>query len=267
MAPIRQLGVSPSELDDLVAEDRWRQWCVAEPVLNELAGLHELRAMRGEQEDRILGALVRLASRAGGDDRLAAVAVIHQLGGSIRTIAKRFWRMTDEDIEEIVTASMWEEVRSFDWRRRTEHFGASLTYATRRSVRRTLTSGHSRYVDGVVVPVDPQTWFFDALRERAAALQTPADQIDSRMELERFLAWALERRHLSTDDVKLLLTLVSADRNNPEIPRWLRGACSMAAVAQVAEQRGVCAKSVTRARNRVLDQLRQVAPAYIEEVA
>ena len=91
------------------------------------------------------------------DDPLAAVAVTHQLRGSIRTIAKRFWRMTDEDIKDIVTASMWAELRSFDWRKRTEHFGASLTYATRRAVRRSLASGHSGYVDGVVVPVDPQS--------------------------------------------------------------------------------------------------------------
>jgi hypothetical protein len=86
MAPIRHLGVSSDELDELAREGQWRQWCAAEPVLNPLA----------------------------------AIAVTHQLGGSICTIARRFWRMTNEDIEEIVTASMWAEIRSFDWRKRGE---------------------------------------------------------------------------------------------------------------------------------------------------
>lgn len=266
MAPIRQLGISPRELDDLVAIDRWPQWCAAEPVLHEVAGLHELRALRGEREDRLLGALLRLASRSGADDPLAAVAVTHQLGGSIRTIAKRFWRMTHDDIEEIVTASMWAEIRSFDWRKRTEHYGASLTHATRRAVRRTLASGHSGYIDGVVTPVDPQTWLFDALTKQAA-LETAAGETNSSEELYRFLNWALEQGHVQDDDVSLLLTLVAVDRDNPAITKWLRGACSVAAVAQVAEQRGVCTKSVTRARNRVLDRLRQIVPAYIENVA
>jgi hypothetical protein len=266
MAPIRHLGVSPDELDELVAQGQWRQWCAAEPVLKEVAGLKELRTLRGEREDRLLGALIRLASRSGADDPLAAIAVTHQLGGSICTIARRFWRMTDEDIEEIVTASMWAEIRSFDWRKRTEHFGASLTYATRRAVRRALASGHSGYVEGVVVPVDPQTWLFEALAGEAA-LETSAEEADSREELHRFLTWALEQGHLEDDDVRLLLTLVAADRDNPAITKWLRGACSVAAVALVAEQQGVCAKSVTRARNRVLDRLRQIAPAYVQVVA
>lgn len=266
MVPIRQLGVSPEELDELVANDRWRQWCAAEPVLTSIAGLHELRVLRGEPEDRLLGALTRLASRSGGDDPLATIAVIHQLGGSVRSIARRFWRMTDEDIEEIVTATMWAEVRSFDWRRHTEHFGGKLTHATRRAVRRLLASGHSGYLDEAVVPVDPQTWLFEALAEQAAR-EVPATPTDAREELLRFLAWAVEQGHLQRDDVSLLLTLVALDRDNPGITLWMRGACSVAAVAQVAEQRGVCAKTVARARSRVLERLRQVAPAYLQEVA
>ena len=266
MAPIRQLGVSPHELDGLVAHGRWRQWCAAEPVLTEIADLHELRALRGEREDRLLGALIRLASRSGGNDPLAAIAIIHQLGGSIRSIARRFWRMTDEDIEEIVTATMWVEVRSFDWRRNTEHFGGKLTHATRRAVRRLLLSGHSGYLDEVVVPVDPQTWIFEALAEHAAREASVAPT-DAREELYRFLAWAVEQGHLEREDVGLLLTLVAIDRDNPAITHWMRGTCSMAAISQVAEQRGVCTKSVARARNRVLERLREVAPAYIRDVA
>ena len=266
MSPIRHLGISPEELHELVAHDRWGAWCAAEPVLDRVTGLDAFHALRGEEEDPLLGALLRLASRWGADDPLAAVAITHQLGGSIRGIAKRFWRMTDEDIEGIVTASMWAEIRGFDWRKRTQHFGASLTYATRRAVRQTLTSGHSGYVNDVVVPVDPQAWLFDAHAD-PVDLDSDTEQADSREELRRLLSWALERGHLCEDDVRLLMTLVAVDRDNPTITKWLRGACSVAAVTQVAEQHGLCTKSVTRARDRVLDRLREVAPAYIQDVA
>lgn len=266
MAPIRQLGISPEELDEIVTRDRWSAWCAAEPVLSNVAGLRELRALRGEQEDPLLGALLRLASQRGADDSLAAVAVAHQLGGSIRTIARRFWRMTDEDIEAIVAASLWAEIRDFDFVMKTRHFGASLTYGTRRAVRQTLASGHSGYVDGVVVPVDPQAWVFDTHAE-PVSLHDGIDELDSRTELHRLLSWALDRGHLHDGDVGLLMTLVASDRDNPTITKWLRGACSVAAVTQVAEERGVSVKSVTRARDRVLDRLRQVAPEYIQNVA
>lgn len=266
MAPIRQLGVSPHELDAIVAHDHWKQWCTAEPVLNEVSGLHELRTLRGEREDPLLGALVRLASRTGGDDQLAAIAVTHQLGGSIRSIATLYWRMTDEDIEEIVTATMWAEIRSFDWRRHTEHFGGSLTHSTRRAVRRLLTSGHCSHVDQMVIPVDPQTGIFDALAEHAAR-GTTTETNDPREELRRLLRWAVEQGHLQEDEVSLLLRLVAADRDNPTITKWMRGACSVAALAQVAAEQGVCAKSIARARNRALGRLRQVAPTYLQDVA
>lgn len=264
MAPIRHLGLSPRELHELVARERWEEWCAAEPALNAVSGLEAIRTLRGEPEDRLLGALLRLASRSGADDLLAAIAVTHQLAGSIRSIARRFWWTTDDDIEGIVTASMWAEIREYDLRKHPRHHGAALTYATRRSVRRAMDTGHSGYRDGFVAPVDPQEWRLDAIHSYAADEPTPLDPDE---ELQRLLAWALERGHIQDEDVALLHTLIASDRSNPDITKWLRGACSMAAVAEVAAQRGVCAKSVTRARDRVLDRLRQVAPSYLREVA
>src|SRR3712207_8549698 len=48
----------------------------------------------------------------------------------------------------------------------------------------------------------------------------------------------------------LLTELLDADRGNPRITKWMRGACSTLAVERAASARGVCAKSVTRARDR-----------------
>ena len=55
----------------------------------------------------------------GEDDELAAVAVLHQVGGSVRTIARHFWHLADGEAEGIVTGAMWEQIRAYDWHGRT----------------------------------------------------------------------------------------------------------------------------------------------------
>ena len=118
MPLIRQVGITPQELDELVDEERWRQWCLAEPDLAEIGSLKAVRELRGEAEDQALGALLRLAATDGHDDQLAAVAVLHQLGGSVRTIARHFWHLAGGDVEGIVVGAVWEQIRSYDWRSR-----------------------------------------------------------------------------------------------------------------------------------------------------
>ena len=264
MPPIRQVGISPHELEELVDEDRWRQWCAAEPILREVSGLAELRCLRGEAEDRLLGALLRLAAHDGGDDQLAAITVVHQLGGAVRLLARRYWHLSDGDIEGLVVGSMWEQIRSFDCQRHTRHYGAVLVHATRRAVRAVLMPGRGGQSGGVVL-LDPQSWLFEALLDHPES--GTASQLSAHDELRRFLDWAVGTGWVAQDDAGLLMTLVLADRANPDRVKWLRGACSMAAVARVADERGVCAKSVTRARDRVLERLREAVPAYLEEVA
>src|SRR4051812_48142024 len=106
MPLIRQAGITPQELDELVGEDGWRQWCLAEPDLSEFGSLKAVRELRGEVEDQALGALLRLAATDGHNDQLAAIAVMHQLGGSVRTIARHFWHLSEGDIEGIVVGAI-----------------------------------------------------------------------------------------------------------------------------------------------------------------
>ena len=91
--------------------------------------------------------------------------------------------------------------------------------------------------------------------------------LGSQDQLEVLLNWSVRRGIIDDDDIKLLEALMEADRRNSTIPKWLRGVCSMAAVEQMASERGVCAKSVTRARDRVIAKLRRAAPAFLDEVA
>ncbi len=82
MGPLDHLDVSVEELGELVDGEVWRRWVDAEPLLDALASLTDLRKLRGQRADQLLGALVRLAARDGGDDELACKAVAHQWPGT-----------------------------------------------------------------------------------------------------------------------------------------------------------------------------------------
>jgi hypothetical protein len=267
MPSIRHAGTTPRELDELVDAERWRQWCHAEPVLAAFDSLRTIRALRGQAEDQALGALLRLAATDGGDDQLAAVAVLHQLGWSVRIIARHFWHAADGEAEGIVTGAMWEQIRAYDWRAHTRRHAQVIHHATRKSVRSVLLRDDSRWQSRGVIPLNPLSWVFETVMERPEATVGGVANLGASDQLELLLSWSLLQGVLDEDDVALLEALVEADRQNPTIPKWMRGACSVAAVEQAASERGVCAKSVTRARDRVIGKLRQAAPAFLDEVA
>ena len=267
MPLIRQVGITPQELDELVDEERWRHWCLAEPDLAEIGSLKALRVLRGEAEDQALGALLRLAATDGHDDQLAAVAVLHQLGGSVRTIARHFWHLAGGDVEGIVVGAIWEQIRSYDWRSRRRHHASAIHHGTRKAVRATLMPDTSRTLGQRVVLLNPQSWVFEALVEHDESASTSLDAFDSRDQLAIFLNWATGHGVVDDDEIGLLDALMDLDRHNAQIPKWLRGACSMAAVERMASERGICTKSVTRARDKVLAKLRDAAPRFLEEVA
>jgi hypothetical protein len=264
MQQIKQGGLTPAKLDELVQGDCWRRWCEAEPALATVSSLQDLRELRGEPEDRILGALIRLAAKDGGDDDLAAVAVMHQLGGSFRLMAIQLQNVAGRDVDGLVAGAAWEQIRTFPWRRRTRHYAASVIRDTRRSVVTTLMPDRTRAGVDRTVSVDPQSWLFEAVVEHAESCAGQPVAADSAHELTRFLSWAVEGGFVQEQEVDLLIELMAADRTDETIPRWNRGACSISAAAQVAERRGVCVKTVFRRRDRVIARLRDVVPQYVE---
>lgn len=265
MSRLLQLGLTEQELDDLVNGSCWERWCATEPAMRELESLAALRELRGQDEDRFLGALLRIASRSGGDDQLAGIVVVHQLGGALRLLCRRYWHLAGAEVEEMVVAAIWEQIRAFDPADRAAQFGSFLIYRTRRAVRRAALANRATGT-AEVVPLDPQSWAYEAAMERAV-LETEGPPLEAADELSRLLTWAVSTRRLAPEDARLLVTLASADRSNTNRTKWMRGACSTAAVTQVAAERGVCTKSVSRARDRALDRLRAAIPAYLEEVA
>ena len=145
MPSITQAGVTPRELDSLVDGERWRAWCRARPELAAFDSLATIRRLRGTAEDQALGALLWLAATDGGDDQLAAVAVLHQLGGSVRVIARHFWHAAEGEAEGIVAGAMWEQIRAYNWRERTGAHAQAIHHATRKSVRSVLLRDDSRW--------------------------------------------------------------------------------------------------------------------------
>ena len=267
MPRIRHAGVTPQQLEQLVGLDRWGEWRVAEQDLGGCSSIAEIAALRGIAEDRAIGALLRLAAKDGGDDQLAAVAVVHQLGWSIGVIARNFKHVAYDEPEGIVVGAMWEQIRAYDWRNHTSHHAARLHHTTRKSVRALLLRDPSRWQSRGIVPLDPQGHFLQSVIDDRPLGGLEVAGLGSGDELDVLLTWAIRTGVMDRQDLQLLQSLVEADRSNPDITKWLRGPCSIAAVEQIAAERGVCRKSVLRARDRVLAKLRAAAPAFLEEVA
>ena len=115
------------------------------------------------------------------------------------------------------------------------------------------SNGVMRFLQGHgyrVIPINPQSWVFEAATAPSPDPVGEVADLCAQDQLDLFLSWSLRRGIVDEREIDLLLTLADDDRSNPAITRWMRGACSMSAVARAASERGVCAKSVTRARDR-----------------
>lgn len=259
-----QVGITPAELDTLVSGEVWIRWCGAEPDLARVGSLAEIDALRGAATDGPLGALVRLAARDGGDDELAAIAVVHQLGGGVQELIRQFRNLT-ADVDAVVIGALWERIRTFPWRSRTRSYAASLIYDTRTDVVAFLLPGRTRWGAEPVVFVDPQSWVWEVF----AGTQPQQDRYDGAAELMGLLGWAVKSQIVTGEDARLLVELVAADREKSDgaPTRRTRGACSVSAVEKVAGRRGICTRTVFRRRDHVVARLREVSPRYLVEAA
>ena len=265
MRPIDHLDMSVEELGERVRGRIWEQWVSTEPGLRRLSTLDELRELRGAEADELLGALVRLAAKDGGDDELAAHAVAHQLAGEALGIAIEL-RDLGSDVDHVVMTSLWLEIRTFPWQRRTRAFATSLRYATRRSALEYFLNPPK---DRKRLIVRPPEDIAEGAVALAAGPPDGATAAQSRSELLEYLDWSVCTNRITAEDATLLIELVSAGWQTADKGRLKlkRGVCSMHAVQVVADRRGVCAKTVIRERDRVLDLLRAARTDYFLEVA
>lgn len=265
-AAVLAAGMAPEELDQLVTGRVWASWVAVEPDLATVGSLAELDAKRGLASDPALGALVRLAATDGPDNQLAAIAVVHQLGGGLRRLCSRLRDLSD-DIEAIVVGELWRQIRTFPWQRRTRAYAANLLLDTRAAVLRELQPDRSQDGQRRVVLVDSTSGHLDAIA--AVEGEPGAELTDSSHEFVEVVRWARARRAISRADVELLIALLEAGYQvaDSQPAPLRRGASSDAAVARVATARGVSTKTIVRHRNRILDALRHHAQRYLAEVA
>jgi hypothetical protein len=267
MLPIAHVGIAPPQLAEMVEGEVWDRWVSAEPELAAVGSLAELNALRASATDGPLGALVRLAAADGGDEELAGIAVVHQLEAGVQRLVCEFRNLT-EDIEAVVIGALWEEIRTFPWRRRTRSYAANLLYDTRRGVTATLLPGTTRRGPEPVVLIDPQSQLMNALTERrTTGWRESLD--DAAAELAELLGWAVTAGVVTDAQARLLVELVTADRvaRDPRSPNSARGACSVAAATRVAERHGLCRKTVFRQRDKAIRRLREAADRYLVEAA
>ena len=94
MSVAEQLGLDGPDGTWLVhAEERWAGWCGSEPTLAIVSRPRDLRSWLDSADpgdaDRVLKALVRLASPTGGDDLTAALVVAWALLPGACSLARR----------------------------------------------------------------------------------------------------------------------------------------------------------------------------------
>lgn len=264
MGPLDSLDITVEGLDEQVQGATWQQWVLAEPSLASLGKPSDLRALRGTEADQLLGAFVRLAARDGGDDEFAARAVALQLAGGANRIAFDL-RDLGPDVEHVVLASLWMEIRTFPWRSRTRAYATSLIRSARRSALQHLLPR----------PIERRRLVFkppEDLAERPMpdpGLLEGATAQQSRQELVDYLEWCARSGRITYEDATLVLELVAAGWQTASsgVLKLKRGVCSLHAVQVVADRRGLCAKTIIRERDRVVSLLREATVDYIRSVA
>ena len=121
MSVAEQLGLADQSSDLLVvAGQRWEFWATGQPALTRCGGLSGLRSRLRAGDpagaDEVLHALATLGAVDGGDDVAAAAVLAWALLPGACTLAHRLASLTPQ-IDEVVAAALWVEVRTFPWRR------------------------------------------------------------------------------------------------------------------------------------------------------
>ena len=263
MSVAEQLGLldETSELLAL-ADQRWDHWATAHPALTHCCGVRELRLwLRGADQveaDDALHALATLAAADGGDDVTAAAALAWALMPGACTMANRLRTLT-WNIDEIVAAQLWVEVRTFPWRR-LRKVAANVLMNTRTGVLRDCDAkSQLERTDPTwsrTCPVDPDGAFWGGYASTHCERPTnPAG------ELLGLLEWGCETKVITDADRALLLCLVEAadGATTRRIGRGTGGLMANKVSEAVAQQWGIAPKTVRRRARRSMDAL---ASAY-----
>lgn len=248
-----------------VAAQRWLAWCHTEPRLAvcQAAQLPQWRGQASpEQVNELLRGLARLAAFDGGDDPDAARLLAWLVLPAVLRV-RRELRSLPGEVDAIMAAQLWLEVRSLPWQR---PFWVAAKIASRV---RDATFAEC----GVVTPRRRHIAVV-SVGEGMDNLPSPVtvEPDDPAVLLSEVLAWACERQLISAEDRLLLVSLVTTARTLEDNADQHGRTGSVAGLGGrevselVGRQLGVCGRTVRRRAKRCLDSLTAAAPALLREV-
>lgn len=254
------LGGSWSELvarlDAAGRPEAWRR----EPALAALVTVQDLRdwtsSGQPERADAVLGALVRLAAAAGGNDADAVVVLLHLLWPGASRLAAKF-RHLSPDPQTLILGELSIQIRRFPFERRRRAHAANLLMDTQAAVWRELrpyrTDQPGRPAERLVDPLDDARsadaeYGEPGLLDRPQAHPADSDDLD----LVDMLLWAQRSGAVDPIDVAVLVELEYARELPDASPQRL-----------VAQSRGWTVRTVQRRRDRALAALRACRGDYL----
>ena len=256
------LGLQEERLESVLAE-HWATWVAIEPRLGVVADPTRLDAWRRAAEpalanDVLLG-LARLAAFDGADDRDAALVLAWFLLPTALRVRRRLG-LNDDRVDEVLAAQLWVEVRGLPWRR--PHWVAAKV------------AGQLR--EGVLLDCGAST--HHQPRRLSTVSLGPVDPADDRLvedddpavELAELLAWACAEDVITDEDRELLVSLIEAAKtlqaDGHAREGGVAGLSSRQLSAVVAQEWGVCARTVRRRTARCVAALSEAAGEYLNAV-
>jgi hypothetical protein len=257
----------------LATQTALRRWGRLEPALAGYADLEQVRAAAHrrravQQSDELLGALVRLAACDGGDDPLAARALLQFLLPGAAALAYRLAHLPRAEAIAAVLSTLSCRIRTYPWRRRPHRIAANLLLDTEMDLRR------ARARERASVELS-----LTALADRADRRRSTADRLDlvlawasrsaeqplyprrptdpaeidedPREELLTLFCWAVDTAVISPADVALL-TAIDLHQHP---------------VAALADEHAIAPRSLARRRQRALARLRAARQDYLQATA
>jgi hypothetical protein len=251
----RQLGLDEGLDSELLREAAalWSGWAAEDGRLGAVTGLAGLRpwlrVADPARADELLQVLARLASPSGGDSVPAAGVLAWVLLPGACSVARRL-RSLSPQIDELVAAQLWIEVRSFPCQRLGKVAANIL-----RNVRAAVMSDCG--VRSQVQRCDrswARTWAVDPSSPGWAAMPGPAEPVPAAEELAALLEWACRAEVIGPQDRSLLVCLaVNADRAGSSRARRSRsGLMATEVSAAVGEVFGLSPVSVRRRARRTM---------------
>lgn len=235
-----------SELAARIDDGLLDQWSAREPALSGLSTSSLLLTAWADphQIEALGGALIRLAAIDGAADTDALLILLHLLSGIIWRLSRQLADLSP-DITALAVGELTCQIRTYRWRVRAGVIVTHLERDTRKRLLAELRPTDRYHPDRV----EQLSWNGDLSSLRIG--RAVAEDID----ILDLLTWAAATG-VDADAIRLLV--------ESECARGRRGS---RADDTTARARGITRRTLLRRRERALNALRDVAPAYLAAVA